>query len=147
MTSIFTGVNKLARHNGTIDSRKLKRRIADNIEHLDEKVFQSQQTDTEIRNKITNAIIYLHGMNKYLPNPKPFNFRIELHRHNVDEQRTVRFRVGGSGKRYGLGVGLENDVMPVLRSMWQEQIHSGETTPLTSRAMEDVARICRDIGL
>jgi hypothetical protein len=147
MTSIFTGVKRLTKSDGTTDSRKLKRRVAENIERLEEKFSNSQMTKSEMRTKIENAIIYLFGMNKYLPNPKPFNFRIELHRHNPSERFTVRFRVGGSGKRYSLGIGFADEVMPVLISMWHEQMVSGATTPLTSRALDDVERIAQDMGL
>jgi len=86
-------------------------------------------------------------MNRNLPKRTSFNFRIERHRHDENKPYSIQFRVGGNGKRFSRGVGLASDVMPVLRSMRREQLESGTTKPLMSRAMADVERICREDGI
>lgn len=143
MTSIFTGVKSLMKADGnTADSRKIKQRMADNIERQRVKLELSHQTEKDVRETIDHAVTYLSLMNQNLPKKKSFDFRIEFHRHNTNEPFSVQFRVGGSGKRFSRLIGLADQVMPVLRSLWLEQRKSGATLPLTPRAMSDVERIC-----
>lgn len=146
MTSIFAGTKELIKKDGTIDSHSLKQKVADNIEKQQAKREQARRNDEQIRNDIQVAAVHLYLMHKNLPKKKGFDFRIECYRHGEMDDYKVLFRVGGSGKRYSAKVGTADDVMPVLRAMRLEQLESGETEPLTSRALLDVERICRTYG-
>ena len=153
MTSIFTGVKSLTKKaDGVPDSHKIKRAIADNLDRHQAKLDMSRQSETMVRKNIADAIIYLSLMNKDLPrlkkkhNERKFDFRIERHRHNENENFSIVFKVGDSGKRDSQRVGYVAEVLPVLRKMFLEQERNGATIPLTPRAMADVERLCQIYG-